>query len=147
MEHLVSKRHHRLQPMVMVWNTYFPNGKMVPLRQPQPPVYFGPVVPPADGQLQPQSQPPQQQQLVMNVNNEYDYHQPVATYQQKIAMETSSDQECNGSSNSQSNSNDLHIIADLSNASTSNTTNESNNCPSNSPAPTFPNATNAINAA
>ena len=30
--------------MVMVWNTYFPNGKMIPLRQPQPPVYFGPVM-------------------------------------------------------------------------------------------------------
>ena len=40
----LNKRQQRQQPMVMVWNTYFPNGKMIPLRQPQPPVYFGPVM-------------------------------------------------------------------------------------------------------
>ena len=40
----LTKRQQRQQPMVMVWNTYFPNGKMIPLRQPQPPVYFGPVI-------------------------------------------------------------------------------------------------------
>ena len=51
----LNKRQQRQQPMVMVWNTYFPNGKMVPLRQPQPPVYFGPVIGHSnDNQPQPQ---------------------------------------------------------------------------------------------
>ena len=30
-------------PMVMMWNSDYPDGRLVPLRQPAPPVYFQPV--------------------------------------------------------------------------------------------------------
>ena len=68
----LRKRQQRQQPMVMVWNTYFPNGKMIPLRQPQPPVYFGPVIGHTHGN-HPSSQPTAGHQCTSNSNDQVNH--------------------------------------------------------------------------
>ena len=68
----LTKRQQRQQPMVMVWNTYFPNGKMIPLRQPQPPVYFGPVIGHTHGN-HPSSQPTAGHQCTSNSNDQVNH--------------------------------------------------------------------------
>ena len=68
----LRKRQQRQQPMVMVWNTYFPNGKMIPLRQPQPPVYFGPVIGHTHGS-HPSSQPAAGHQCSPMSNNQVNH--------------------------------------------------------------------------
>ena len=141
----VNKRHHRLQPMVMVWNTYFPNGKMIPLRQPQPPVYFGPAAPSTNSLPQSHYQSVHQQAPMMNENSENIYNHPHEMYQQEIAKKGPTNQEYNGIVNSQCHGDDLHNSLDSGNASVSNITTESSNCPSNSPSPTFPHASDATN--
>ena len=66
-------------------------------------------------------------------------------YQQEIAKKGPSNQEYNGIANSQCHGDDLHNSLDSGNASVSNITTESSNCPSNSPSPTFPLASDATN--
>ena len=86
----LRKRQQRQQPMVMVWNTYFPNGKMIPLRQPQPPVYFGPVIGQTHGN-HPSSQPTAGHQCSPMSNNQVNHQMNSPTQdQQMMGQETNS---------------------------------------------------------
>ena len=100
-ENGTNKRQQRLQPMVMVWNTHFPNGKMVPLRQPQPPVYFGQISPPSNEtsqhppiqEQQPEQQQQQHQQVFQNVNGNVSYdgsHSPTDKQLYRISKQENS---------------------------------------------------------
>ena len=97
-ENGTNKRQQCLQPMVMVWNTHFPNGKMVPLRQPQPPVYFGQISPPSNDTSQhapiQERQPQQQhQQVFQNVNGNVSYdgsHSPTDKQLHRVSKQENS---------------------------------------------------------
>ena len=116
-----NKRQQRLQPMVMVWNTYFPNGKMIPLRQPQPPVYFGPVVPghPNEDQISAQSGHVQQPQQVMKPssnNQHHRYHHSQSNHRINVIPIPETDE----NSNSEGSPNDSNRVSGNNNSSLSN---------------------------
>ena len=144
---MLYKRNQRLQPMVMVWNTYFPNGKMIPLRQPQPPVYFGPVMQTSNGNPQPtqsiqaQEPQPQQQQIMRNVGNNYvDNNQEQNAYKQEIFRTSKTSQMSNENTCSKGNVKESHSNNASKNGLISNNTNEIVNNTSHCPSPPmFPN--------
>ena len=118
---VINKRQNRLQPMVMVWNTYFPNGKMIPLRQPQPPVYFGPVMngQSNEEQLPTESVHAQQPQQVMKSssnNHHHRYHHSQSNHRINVIPIPETDE----NSNSEGSPNDVNRISNNNNSILSN---------------------------
>ena len=132
----VNKRHQRLQPMVMVWNTHFPNGKMIPLRQPQPPVYFGPVIAHSNenqGCLQ-SSQDQKQQGIMNNTGNTYHHNQ---VCEEDHINEIVAIKEADQNSNRQKNSNTINHTGSSTLCSSSDKTIETRDHLSHAPSPIY----------
>ena len=109
---VINKRQNRLQPMVMVWNTYFPNGKMIPLRQPQPPVYFGPAMTGNSNEQQlstesVQLQQPQQVMKPSSSNHHHRYHHSQCNHRMNVIPIPETDE----NSNSEGSPNDVNRVS------------------------------------